>query len=100
MVLASSNTKGIWMRAPIASETINAAVQQVIAAGNEVVEISEGWSEMAQVVHMRLPLSEAMRELMSTYPTLNHSVVEPTPHNRAEEIFIDRVEKVAVSFPR
>ena len=70
-----------------------------LAGGNEVVETSEGWTKVRQVVHMRKPLTKAAREQISLLP-LRYWTTEPTPHNKAEEGFSDDVEKVAVTFPR
>lgn len=83
----------------IYSDAIAKAVQCALADGNEIAEISEGWTKVRQVVHMRKPLTKAVREQIS-HSLLSHWTTGPTPHNKAEEGFSDDVEKVAVTFPR
>lgn len=83
----------------ICSSAIVEAVQCALAEGNEVAEISEGWANVKQVVHMRSPLTRAARERILSLK-LRHWLVEPTPHNKAEEGFTDESEKVAVTFPQ
>lgn len=83
----------------IYSDAISNAVQCALADGNEITEISEGWTKVRQVVHMRKPLTKTVREQIS-HLLLRHWTTEPTPHNKAEEGFSDDVEKVAVTFPR
>lgn len=82
----------------IQSTRIENLVQFAIADGNEVVEVSEGWTKVKQVVHMRRPLSPAIQDL-ATSQGLRHWSVDPTPHNKAEEGFTDDLDKVSVSFP-
>jgi len=83
----------------IYSNVIAKAVQYALSDGNEIVEISDGWTKVRQVVHMNRPLSGMTRDQISQLK-LRHWTVEPTPHNKAEEGFSDDVEKVAITFPR
>lgn len=82
----------------IQSTRIEALVQLALAEGNEVVEISEGWAKVKQVVHMRKPLSQTVQHFATNHG-LRHWHVEPTPHIKSEEGFTDDLEKVSVSFP-
>ncbi len=83
----------------IASKSIEDVVQQSLADGNSVVEVSEGWTKVRQVVYMRLPMAEATRKRFADNPSLRYWLAEPTPHNRAEEGFTDDVDKVSIAFP-
>jgi hypothetical protein len=83
----------------ICSDAILKAVQLAIEDGNEIAEISEGWAKVRQVVHMKKPMTSAVREKLS-HTQLRHWTTEPTPHNNAEEGFSDDAEKVAVTFPK
>jgi len=83
----------------IYSDVIAKAVQFAIADGNEVAEISDGWTKVRQVVHMRKPLKNAAKEEIA-HLKLRHWTTEQTPHNKAEEGFSDDIEKVAITFPR
>ena len=89
------------MSAPaIKSKSIDAAAQAAVSRGNDIVEVSEGWSKVKQVVHMRAPLTDDVRAAISSIATLRHWLTEPTPHNMGEEGFTDDQEKVAIAFPR
>jgi hypothetical protein len=45
--------------ADVASTMIAVIVQDAIAGGNAIAEISEGWSRMEQVVYMRDPRTDS-----------------------------------------
>jgi hypothetical protein len=83
----------------IKSKIIEAAAQAAIAHGNSIVEISEGWSKVKQVVHMREPLTDEVRGAISPIARLRHWLTEPTPHNAGAEGFTDDQEKVGITFP-
>jgi hypothetical protein len=84
----------------IKSKSIEAAAQVAATHGNGIVEVSEGWSKVKQVVHMQTPLTDEVRTAISAIATLRHWLVEQTPHNAGEEGFTDDQEKVAIAFPR
>jgi hypothetical protein len=84
----------------IASPMIQAIVRDATASGNAVAEISEGWTRMKQVIYMRDPLTSTLRMRLSADSSLHYCLVEPSPHNRAEECFTDEAESVSISFPR
>ena len=84
----------------IKSSSIEAAAQAAIAHGNNIVEISEGWSKVKQVVHMQAPLTAEVRAALSLIVMLRHWAVEPTPHNAGEDGFTDDQNKVSIVFPR
>lgn len=89
------------MNAPaIRSCGIEAAARVATSYGNCIVEVSEGWSKVKQVVHMQAPLTEEVRAAISSIAVLRHWSLEPTPHNAGEEGFTDDQEKVAITFPR
>ena len=83
----------------INSIAIEDAVRLAIANGNQVGEVSEGWSNVKQVVYMVMPLAEALRSVLIKNLRLRHWSSEPTPHNRAEEGFTDDMEKISIAFP-
>lgn len=82
----------------IQSTRIEKLVQFAVAHGNEVVEVSEGWTKVKQVVYMRRPLSPIVQDLAASQG-LRHWSADPTPHNKAEEGFTDDLDKVSISFP-
>jgi hypothetical protein len=84
----------------IKSTVIEQAVQLAVSAGNEVVEVSEGWTKVDQVIHMKKPLVVSVREVFMGDSRLRHWAIDPTPHNAAEEGFTDDATKVAITFPR
>jgi hypothetical protein len=88
------------MTTKIQSTSIEQAVQAAIAAGNAVVEVSEGWTKVRQVVHMRDPLSPIVRNQLVAGGQLRYWSTDQTPHNRAEEGFTNDEDKVAISFPQ
>lgn len=79
---------------------INIAAEEACLNGNEIMDISEGWSKVRQVLHMRDPLDDATRIALSANEHLRHWTIDPTPHNSAEEGYTDDLEKIAISFPR
>jgi hypothetical protein len=81
------------------SPAIDALVALAVSDGNQVVEISTGWSKVREVVHMRDPVSVALETAGRTAPGLRRWQVEPTPHNKGEFGFTDDIEKVSISFP-
>ncbi|MDY0979581.1 MULTISPECIES: hypothetical protein [Stenotrophomonas] len=91
--------RGDYMHHPrIMSSEIAKAVELASAEGNEILSVSEGWAEVRQVVHMKRPLTDALRNRISLL-TLRHWTTEPTPHNKAEVGFSDDTDRVALAFP-
>lgn len=88
------------MNTSILSPAIEHAVQVAVGHGNAVTEVSEGWTKVKQVVHMRFPLNSTVRSLIATDPRLRYWSTVPTPHNKAEEGFTSDEDKVAISFPQ
>jgi hypothetical protein len=82
------------------SSAIDEAVEKAIAEGNAVSEISTGWTKTRKVVHMKEPLSDRLRALLSGDARLRAWSINPTPHNKAEEGFTDDKEKRAIVFPK
>jgi hypothetical protein len=82
------------------SVAIDEAVSLSLAEGNEVREISTGWTEVREVVHMSRSLAAFVRSRLTTDSRLRYWGTQRTPHNQAEEGFTDDVAKVSISFPR
>jgi hypothetical protein len=84
----------------IKSPYINRAVQIAIESGNSIMEVSEGWSKVQQVVHMTGRLTMAVRdEIQRQVPSLRYWSVSGSPHNPAEEGFICDIYQIGLSFP-
>ena len=81
------------------STLVDRAISLAEEAGNAVVEISTGWSKMREVVVMRDPLTNPLRCEIQKIKGLRGYRYAGTPHNRAEEGFVDDNEKVEISFP-
>jgi len=81
------------------SKYIDAAILLAEAEGNSVVEISTGWSNVKEAVYMKFPLSEDLRRTLEAIHQLEYWIEYGTPHNRPEEGFVDRAQKVDISFP-
>lgn len=80
---------------------IEEVVNIAIAAGNDVSEISEGWTKIKQVVHMKGQLSKTDRDLIAAkQPSLRSWSTERTPHNRAEDGYTCDECCVGMTFPR
>lgn len=84
----------------IKSSLIERATQAAVSHGNAILEVSEGWSKMNQVVHMRSPLTAELKLAISSIATLRYWLSPPTPHNASEEGFTDDGERVAIAFPQ
>jgi hypothetical protein len=82
------------------SGAIDDVIEAAAAEGNKVAEISTGWTKVRQVVYMQKPLSSSLRELFKDDSRLRAFSTDPTPHDKADEGFVDDNEKVAISFPR
>lgn len=83
----------------ILSTAINRVVEIVGSEGNQVKVVSGDWKPR-QVVFMSEPLSsEAKKRITAELPQLVSYREERTPHNPADEGFVDREEDVAISFP-
>lgn len=84
----------------IKSPDIDRAVQIAIEAGSSIKEITEGWSNVQQVVYMANGLTGAVRDDIQRHvPTLYYWSTKRTPHNPAEEGFVCNTYKVGLSFP-
>lgn len=85
----------------IASQSIQNAVALAIAHSNELDQITEGWTQVKQVVFMKKKLSvDARAAIAQAEPTLVFWETAGTPHNRPECGFEDNVEEVVLAFPR
>jgi hypothetical protein len=85
----------------IKCEHVADVVKIIEKAGNEVTEISEGWSKINQVVHVKKKLSESEREQIElAQPNLRYWETERTPHNYAEEGYTCDICHVGITFPK
>ncbi len=83
------------------SSHINHAIELSLAAGNEVKEVSYGWSRVSCVVFFCEKMSWDLRvKIEREEPGLRYFSTEPTPHNKADEGFICDQFSVAISYPR
>lgn len=88
------------MQINILSSAIEQAANIAITHGNSIKEISEGWTKVRQVVHMRKPIGDDAKLLISSDKKLRYWSSLETPHNKAEEGFTCDRDKVSISFPR
>ncbi|WP_148042039.1 hypothetical protein [Dickeya undicola] len=83
------------------SPYINHAIDLSLAEGNLVQEISDGWSNLEQVIFFSKKMSPELRvKIKSESPTLRYFSTDRTPHNKADEGFICDEYKVAISYPK
>lgn len=81
--------------------SIERALRDCEAEGNSVREVSVGWSEVRQVIHMQFDISDLLwANLQREEPTLRAWDAKATPHNRPDRGFTDEQSGVAISFPR
>lgn len=84
----------------IKSPHIERAVRIAVGAGNPVREVTEGWTKVHQVVHMRDVLVPALRDyIQREVPSLRYWSTERTPHNAPGEGFLDDEYGVGLVFP-
>lgn len=84
----------------VLSPDIARAVDIARSAGNDVADVSEGWSAVRQVVSMRDYMVPGLREAISAaLPSLRYWRAEGTPHNAPSEGFQDDALQVGLSFP-
>lgn len=81
------------------SKAIDETVEKAIKDGNSVLEISTGWTQVREVVHMSDPLSDSLRTMLSMDDRIRAFSVPASPHNKAEEGYKDDLEQVAITFP-
>jgi hypothetical protein len=86
------------MNVTILSKKIQQLTEISIAGGNTILETSEGWSKVRQVVHMRTPMDQATYDF-ATMGGLRYWQSQPTPHNKSEEGFTDDLSLVSICFP-
>lgn len=78
---------------------IDRAISLAEEAGNAVIEITTGWTKVRQVAEMRDPLTNQLRAKIREISGLREWSYSGSPHNNADEGFIDDGENVAISFP-
>lgn len=83
---------------PILSKKIQQLAELSITGGNEILETSEGWGKVRQVVHMRTPMDQATFDC-ATMGGLTYWQSQPTPHIKSEEGFTDDLSMVSICFP-
>lgn len=67
---------------------------------NSVLEVTEGWSQVKEVISMSGPLADELREkIIFENPSLRYWKYEGSPHNPPDEGFICDEHSVAISFP-
>lgn len=82
---------------PVRSEAIRWVIEQAVGEGNRVVSLAQ-WSK-ALVAHMEAGLTETLKaETRARWPQLEYYAQAGSPHNEADEGFIEA--GFAVSFPR
>lgn len=84
----------------IKSIKIENAVRFSKEKGNAIAEVSEGWTNVRQVVHMQKPITKDVMEYLANELGLRYWAADPTPHDKAGEGFTDDAEKVSIAFPR
>jgi hypothetical protein len=71
------------------------------AAGCNVREISQGWSQVSRVVFVEPGLPAAVPAVVATHEaTVRYYTTDGSPHTPPDEGFICSACKVALSFPR
>ncbi|WPC76870.1 hypothetical protein [Vibrio porteresiae] len=89
------------MNVNIKCEHITDVVKIIEKFGNEVTEVSEGWSRINQVVYVKNKLSESEREQIELEQlNLRYWETKRTPHNAAEEGYICDICHVGITFPK
>jgi hypothetical protein len=82
------------------SAAIDDAIEKALADGNEIAEVSTGWTKVREAIDMKRPLSKELRARLERDKRLRPWSIEATPHNKAEEGFTDDQAKILISFPR
>lgn len=83
----------------IASAAIQRVVEIAGREGNEVEVVSSDW-DPKQIVFMSGPLTDRVREAVALQlPQLQHFKTDKTPHNPADEGYVDREADMVISFP-
>ncbi|RZM80135.1 hypothetical protein C3B51_13240 [Pseudoalteromonas rubra] len=69
--------------------------------GVDVLEVSDGWTKIKQVVHMKSGLtSELKKEIEEQQLCLRYWSSPKTPHNAGDEGFTCDACKVGITFPQ
>ncbi|WP_186728815.1 hypothetical protein [Sphingomonas panacisoli] len=81
-----------------------AAVEQLLklaeSLGVRRETVVSDWGDFKTVYWMADPMPLEVRELGRDLSELEYASYEGDPHNRADENFLDRDRRVAISFPR
>ncbi|KKP37589.1 MAG: hypothetical protein UR27_C0004G0002 [Candidatus Peregrinibacteria bacterium GW2011_GWA2_33_10] len=68
--------------------------------GNEIAEVSDGWSNVKEDIRMKLELSSSAKEKIKLeQPDLEYWSYRGSPHNSPDEGFICHEHNVSISFP-
>ncbi|MEQ9943524.1 hypothetical protein ABRP58_15955 [Pectobacterium aroidearum] len=83
------------------SPYINHAIDISLSEGNSVKEVSDGWSNMEQVIFFSKKMSQSLRlEIKNKEPKLRYFSTDRTPHSKADEGFICDEYKISISYPK
>ncbi|WP_174872294.1 hypothetical protein [Pectobacterium polaris] len=83
------------------SSYIDHAIEFSLAEGNSVKEISDGWSNMDQVIYFSKKMSQELQlKIKREEPKLRYFSTDRPPHNKAGEGFICDEYKIAISYPK
>ncbi|MGI8488884.1 hypothetical protein QWJ20_10130 [Pectobacterium sp. S5] len=83
------------------SSYIDHAIELSLAEGNSVKEISDGWSNMDQVIYFSNKMSQELQlKIKEEEPKLRYFSTDRTPQNKADKGFICDEYKIAISYPK
>lgn len=79
---------------------ISSILKLLELSGNEVEEITGGWSNVTQDLRMKFPLTLVLKEkILVKEPSLEYWKYKGSPHNAADEGFKCKIHRVSISFP-
>jgi hypothetical protein len=68
-------------------------------AGDQADPVTGPWTKVDTVYFMSRPMPLIVRQRAAQLPDLKYYSASVTPHNRADEGFVDHAKSEAISFP-
>ncbi len=80
---------------------VASALRILKRSGIDVLEVSQGWSNVKEDYRMKNALSSELKDMIcNEEPSLEYWEYSGSPHNSPDEGFVCKEHSVSISFPR
>lgn len=78
---------------------ISYALKILEGSGNEILEVTQGWSNVKEDIRMKHGLTADLKDrILHKEPGLEYWSYKGSPHNSADEGFVCKQHSVSISF--